>query len=89
MAYKRQRDFETCVEYLGLTRNEATLIFDRASEICALKSPASDKHLHKITSVAESDEWVKDLIYPHHTAGRGARVGRRIRAEDWKIHREQ
>ncbi len=64
MAYNRQQDFGQFVEYLGLTKNEASLIRDRASEICALKSPGSAKHLHKMPSVAESDEWVKYLVYP-------------------------
>jgi hypothetical protein len=64
MPNKPQRDFGAFVQYLGLTRTEAALIFDRASEICNLKSPVSDKHLHTITLVTEPTEAMTDFVYP-------------------------
>jgi hypothetical protein len=64
MASTRQGDCENFAGYLGITKDEAASIVDRAATICALKFPGSDKHLHKITSVGGSDESGRDLVYP-------------------------
>lgn len=64
MASTRQGDCENVAGYLGLTKDEAASIVDRATEVCALKSSGSDKHLHKITNVGEPDESVMDLVSP-------------------------
>ncbi len=64
MASTRQEDFCDFVQYLNLTEEEAASIVDRAANICTLKFPGSDKHLHKITRVGRSDELVRHLVYP-------------------------
>jgi hypothetical protein len=64
MASNQQEDFGKFVHYLGLAEEEAASIVDRAANICVLKFPGSDKHLHNITSVGGSDESDKNLVYP-------------------------